>query len=327
MQRSVFLVPYECPSCQLKKANPVLDVCSFVVPPRKIDGQPVTVGYYQDLEEKKVFVRCLKLTSEGHCTEWPPMVTIQLNGQVTSKGTNRVEVTDITANMPSPGKELTLEFLADPPCSEYLWCVALVRRRSEAQVYNIITILPETREHSVEMLFAAGKNPTRVDILPSRGVMLPHPVRGMWCSHFKCFDLKTYVEERVAKRTPDWKCPECGKPCYIFKFDRLQNQFQTQFCYASAIHVSRGQVPIPALPRPEPPPQKRKKLSSEPPRLFTFDDFVSGTVSDEDMWGSGCGPLWEEIRTTESCVCGQAEVTLEDGEFSVTKVDILIELD
>jgi hypothetical protein len=59
------------------------------------------------------------------------------------------------------------------------------------------------------------------------------PVRGIFCTHFQCFDLKTYTSLISEATNPRWKCPLCNSLAYELQIDCIlqaiiaQNKYQT----------------------------------------------------------------------------------------------------
>ena len=45
------------------------------------------------------------------------------------------------------------------------------------------------------------------------------PARGMFCSHYQCFDLYNYMIVTSSTANPKWVCPLCKLPTYSFKVD------------------------------------------------------------------------------------------------------------
>ncbi|KAH3756187.1 hypothetical protein Pelo_12038 [Pelomyxa schiedti] len=40
------------------------------------------------------------------------------------------------------------------------------------------------------------------------------PVRGKFCTHFQCFDLRRFMRKNQCNFRSQWLCPVCNKPCY-----------------------------------------------------------------------------------------------------------------
>lgn len=47
------------------------------------------------------------------------------------------------------------------------------------------------------------------------------PVRGFFCTHFQCFDLKNFLDLTISSTNPRWLCPICKQPAYEFKIDSI----------------------------------------------------------------------------------------------------------
>jgi hypothetical protein len=45
------------------------------------------------------------------------------------------------------------------------------------------------------------------------------PVRGIFCKHFQCFDLRNYLILTSQAQNPRWKCPICSLPAYELLVD------------------------------------------------------------------------------------------------------------
>lgn len=45
------------------------------------------------------------------------------------------------------------------------------------------------------------------------------PVRGLFCTHFQCFDLQNYLVVVSNTANPRWVCPLCKKPSYSLRVD------------------------------------------------------------------------------------------------------------
>ena len=45
------------------------------------------------------------------------------------------------------------------------------------------------------------------------------PVRGIFCSHYQCFDLNNFLVLTSSSTNPRWLCPLCKLPAYQFKYD------------------------------------------------------------------------------------------------------------
>ncbi len=45
------------------------------------------------------------------------------------------------------------------------------------------------------------------------------PVRGIFCSHYQCFDLSNFLVLTSSSANPRWLCPLCKQPAYSFKYD------------------------------------------------------------------------------------------------------------
>lgn len=47
------------------------------------------------------------------------------------------------------------------------------------------------------------------------------PARGLFCTHYNCFDLYNYIIATSQTTNPKWVCPICKQPCYEFKVDSI----------------------------------------------------------------------------------------------------------
>ena len=54
------------------------------------------------------------------------------------------------------------------------------------------------------------------------GEIINHPVRGIYCQHYQCFDLRNYIELMFFSRAREWKCPYCKKDARKLIIDKYQ---------------------------------------------------------------------------------------------------------
>lgn len=47
------------------------------------------------------------------------------------------------------------------------------------------------------------------------------PVRGIFCTHFQCFDLKNYLTLISESVNPRWNCPLCKTYAYELQVDPI----------------------------------------------------------------------------------------------------------
>ena len=47
------------------------------------------------------------------------------------------------------------------------------------------------------------------------------PARGIFCTHYQCFDLSNFLLLTTASLTPQWMCPLCKKPASEFRIDSI----------------------------------------------------------------------------------------------------------
>jgi hypothetical protein len=47
------------------------------------------------------------------------------------------------------------------------------------------------------------------------------PARGIFCTHFMCFDLYNFLLMTARYNSSRWLCPECRRPCHKFKIDSV----------------------------------------------------------------------------------------------------------
>jgi E3 SUMO-protein ligase PIAS1 len=47
------------------------------------------------------------------------------------------------------------------------------------------------------------------------------PVRGIYCSHIHCFDLRSYLTLMLSTKVPSWTCPICKTLAAELKFDEM----------------------------------------------------------------------------------------------------------
>ena len=263
---------YECAACQLKRSNHFIEILEFLVSPKCIDHRPVNLAKRTDFGDSIILIRCVKLTAEGYCTEWPLLTTIKVNDKTLLKGANRAEVFDITKEIQGEGGDVKVLFEADY-ATEYTWTITVCRRRTHTEVLPFLYITRETEERSLALLFNNGAcTEATVRILPTKTRLIPHPVRGYLCTHFLCFDMETWLADSFNRKIADWKCPICQKLCLEFRFDALQYQLQTQFSYAIEVDVTREETKLnlheEALGRPG----KIQKTEQTAP--FSFEDFL-----------------------------------------------------
>ena len=50
-------------------------------------------------------------------------------------------------------------------------------------------------------------------------VRIKIPVRGIFCKHYQCFDLHSYVYIIAQTANPRWVCPLCRLPAYQLRVD------------------------------------------------------------------------------------------------------------
>jgi hypothetical protein len=251
---------YDCPECQLVKGSWGLEVCGYLVPLREWgEGSEVLPGV-QDMACLRAVICGLKLTAEGYCLEWPAQVSMSISQQAPISLSAALDLTPFLS--PSP---TSLSISSPAAVSDYLWTVVLVRRRSLEEIKRIASIKAETREASLNLLFALDDR-AQIHLLPSSS---PQPVRGSLCRHFACFDLTAYLSYQNKLPIPDFKCPKCQKPCISFRFDELFNKLQTLYGPDAIVTVTPG------LPNPpsEDKPIKLAKQAAEP--VFTFYDFLN----------------------------------------------------
>ncbi len=51
--------------------------------------------------------------------------------------------------------------------------------------------------------------------------ILKYPARGLFCTHYQCFDLSYFISFISHTANPKWICPLCKIPCYIFRIDSI----------------------------------------------------------------------------------------------------------
>lgn len=183
---------------------------------------------------------------------------------------------DISVITQKISREVMVQMDAEQ-AGEFVWSIAICRKRTREQVTPFLVIHKETQMRSLDLMFDHGNKPeSRVKILPSRTRFIPHPVRGYLCTHYLCFDLEAWVLDRVNKKLADWKCPICYKSCLEFRFDEVQYQLQIQFPCAVELVVSSGLAPFQVAGRAhEPLPVKKPKVEED--IGLKFEDFLNGT--------------------------------------------------
>ena len=235
-------------------------------------------------------------------------------------------------------REVMVQMSAEQ-AGELVWSIAVWRKRTREQIIPALAINKETQRKSLDLMFDYGnKKESRVKILPSRTRLIPHPVRGYLCTHYLCFDLEAWVNDRVTKKVPDWKCPICNKSCLEFRFDEVQYELQTQFPYAVELVVSAGLEPIQVAGRGnEPLPVKKPKVEEE--ISLKFEDFLSGTGElgrDENFkrqmavlqtkWAEEIQAEEEEKRDT-ICYHPSVPSTLAEVPLTIKKICTYIDID
>lgn len=308
---------YNCAQCQLVMRNWCSEVCGYLIPPRKWgDGQGVLPGM-QDMACLRAVIWCLKLTIEGYCLEWPAQVSLSIGlhppGPISA-------AVDLTPFLTSSSTSFSLSCPVET--ADYLWTVAIIRRRSLEDIQRIASCRTEKRETSLNFLFS-DRNQTQIHLLSASS---PTPVRGSLCTHFACFDKLAYLSFQSRQPIPDCICPKCLKPCLEFRLDDLFNQLQTQYGPGTVLTVTPANLPS------EPQPTKRVKCSTKP--IFTFPDFLNSTsylerVTDSMLYSSpaysGIESLWQELTTGSSqCKDGSNSGLLE---VNVLRIDTPVDVD
>jgi len=338
MQKATSMPYYECPQCQLKRSNPFLEVLQFCLFPHVIDSNPIILRSIPYLKDQLVLIRCLKLTAEGYCTAWPEQTTIIVNDMVAFQGSNKTEIQDISGILKRLKAPVKIQLNAER-AGEYVWSIAVCRKRTREQVEPFLCINNETIARSLDLLFDSGKkSEALVKILPTKSHFIPHSVRGYLCTHYTCFDLEDWLQVRVAQKTAGWKCPICQKSCLEFRFDAVQYRLQTQFAYAIEVDLRVGLDPVQVDIR-EKDPVPGKKAKVEDGVSFRFEDFLSGSAEVETdlnykrqlkalqgMWEGEMKAEMEEARGVH-CYHPSIPPSLEDFPFTISHIRTYIDLD
>ena len=56
---------------------------------------------------------------------------------------------------------------------------------------------------------------------PFSSIRIQIPARGIFCTHFQCFDLKSYLTLISESVNPRWNCPICKMVCYEVEIDSI----------------------------------------------------------------------------------------------------------
>ena len=56
---------------------------------------------------------------------------------------------------------------------------------------------------------------------PLSTVRIDTPVRGLFCKHFQCFDLRNYLTLISESSNPRWNCPVCKAVAYELVVDPI----------------------------------------------------------------------------------------------------------
>lgn len=308
---------YDCAQCQLVLRNWCSEVCGYLIPPREWgEGQGVLPGM-QDMACLRAVIWSLKLTSEGYCLEWPAQVSLSIGLYQPVSVSAAVDLTPVLTPSSTP---FSLSCPVDT--ADYIWAVALVRRRSLEDIKRIVSCKAEKRETSLNFLFSSQYQ-AQIHLLPASS---PTPVRGSFCTHFACFDLFPYLQHLSQQPIPDCKCPKCSKPCLEFRLDELFKQLQTQYGPDTVLTVTPSNLPS------EPQPVKRPKLTTEP--SFTFLDFLNSIsylerVTDTVLYAcpayTGIESLWTQL-TTGSSQGKDGSSSVQPG-VTVLRIDTLVNVD
>ena len=312
---------YDCPECQLVKGSWGFEVCGYLVPLREWgEGTEVLPGV-QDMACLRAVICGLKLTAEGYCLEWPAQVSLSISYQAPFSLSAALDLTHFLRPASTP-----LSISSPAAVSDYLWTVALVRRRSLEEIKRIASIKAETRETSLNLLFASGDR-AQIQLLPSSS---PQPVRGSLCLHFACFDLMAFLSYQSKLPIPDFKCPKCQKPCMSFRFDELFNKLQTLYGPDAIVTVTPGLSNPPS----EAKPLKLAKQAAE--AVFTFNDFLNSIaylerVSDSVLYTSpaytGIESLWQQLTSSNSQCKDHSSSMVEPLGVTIERIDTLIDVD
>ena len=325
MKDSCSMSDYNCAQCQIVRVNWCFEVCGYLVPPRQWEREPVMVPGVENIAGLKAVLWCMKLTREGYCMEWPSGVTCSFG----SFHSPLSSACNLTSYLPSHSSPICL--VTDSNVSDYLWTVAIVRRRSIDTIQRLIPVKGEDKKTSLSLLFPTHSQ-AQIHLLP---VTPCFPVRASFCTHFACFDRDSYLMELEMKDIPECKCKICGKPCIDFRFDELFNQLQTQHGPGTILTVIPGISGVNYLPDiHEPGLNKRPKLTSDP--VFTFQDFLCSNfqvekVTDDALYGtsaySGIEAMWLRLNTGE-CRCGDStRPELDEAPVTIVRKSTPIEID
>ena len=74
------------------------------------------------------------------------------------------------------------------------------------------------------------------------------PARGIFCTHYSCFDVNNFLEIVCSSSNPRWVCPVCKKPCYEFKIDiilfTILELYQERKELEQVIFLKRGEFKV-----------------------------------------------------------------------------------
>lgn len=102
-------------------------------------------------------------------------------------------------------------------------------RKVEAMVRDLQTSAVTSFEESKKVLDLAFRHGDVSDVscdvvkipitctLSSEKIRIP--ARGLFCTHFQCFDLQNFMMLTAQSANPRWLCPLCKLPCYSLRLD------------------------------------------------------------------------------------------------------------
>ena len=246
--------PYICPFCQLSLFDPFLKIkYHFFIPQiiQKNSSSSINLKLYLDdtifhmyypQENDILLLRCLKLTEEGFCLEWPDKISVFINNNL--KEVYKVDKVNDTfkrqINEEIPFKLNTNLNGKNPFNEKYRYAFGYFNLNEENTIkikfnsiettndkyiisLDFINITEDINEIIKNIQFISEINKLKDLIKPNELLLeqvtfidtfsdidnIKIPCRGWKCYHIQCFDLKTFLN--MQKNTRRYCCPICNK--------------------------------------------------------------------------------------------------------------------
>ena len=238
MARANFLAPFVCPLCQMRYMEPYEPIIEVLLPiystasislnsvqKQFIFTEEMRQRLHADGVKRQVQMRSLRLDEEGFVYHWPKECTILVNGksvmtftQPPASSSRKRKDTSVSLNALNIGYNTTM-VMKQKEDDQYVFGVFIVEAQSPDALFRHYSSCFQLSIDEGKAFVSTHSTPhsevttslCRTSLKCPLTRFLPDlPVRGIFCQHIQCFDLKPFLIVQERMKTNRWRCPLCG---------------------------------------------------------------------------------------------------------------------